>query len=665
MSKKQEQALEEYPQDLVQWGARCMREFGEAKKAIKPWQEKGEEIDSEYRNEAAGSSGDGHRPKRLPLFAADVQTLSASLYGRAPRCTASRRHADAKDDVARVGSLLLERLMNTDIEREDDTYEGALGHCLTDWLLPGFAFAQCRYVTGDPVMAPGQPAQTDPVTGAVIAEAVPEVETFPNEDVRIDYVYWEDVLWGQARVFEDVPWWATRKPMSRKAFAERFGKEALTRATPATKKGKPPSPWERIEVWEIRFKAEKCIVWWVEGQNVALEHQPDPHGLPGFWLHPPPLMANATTRKYLPRPFYALHQDAYRKIDKLYSRMDELADAVRVAGLYDQASPEIKRLFSEDARNNLLGCKNWRALAEKGGLQGAIDWFPIEPVVQAIAQIQSMLSVEIDLLHQATGWSDILRGEATQAGATATEQRVKAKSGSTRINKMQDQFARFASGLLSIKAQLIAKHFSPETIAKRANAEFLPERDQQFVGPAIELIKSDISGFRIEVKPEAVAMADFAAIKSERTEVLATLAGFFQTIGPVVEAMGPESMPHLMRLAQWTVAGVRGSSEAEGAIDAMVTDMEQRLAQAKANPQPPQPSPEQMKVQATQMKVEGDIKKEQLKQQGEMQRLQAETFAKAQQEMVQREQNVLEAQQKAAISQAARAMAPKKPGGMP
>ena len=73
----------------------------------------------------------------------------------------------------------------------------------------------------------------------------------------------------------------------------------------------------------------------------------------------------------------------------------------------------------------------------------------------------------MNLLFQVTGMSDIMRGQST-AGATATEQALKAKFASTRVQEFQNEFARFASDTQRIKAEIISKHFDPQTIAERS-----------------------------------------------------------------------------------------------------------------------------------------------------------------------------------------------------
>src|SRR4029078_11433264 len=116
--------------------SRWMVEFGAARKATDDWRKKGDDIDKEFRNESPRA---GEYDCRLPLFTSDVQTMIAMLYGQVPRATVARRFGDANDNLARVAGEILERIINTDISRDSDTYVQALRCCLMDFFLPGFA----------------------------------------------------------------------------------------------------------------------------------------------------------------------------------------------------------------------------------------------------------------------------------------------------------------------------------------------------------------------------------------------------------------------------------------------------------------------------------------------------------------------------------------------
>ncbi|MDB4312223.1 hypothetical protein N9937_02210, partial [bacterium] len=123
---------------------------------------------------------------RLNLFHSNVSTLQSMLYGNLPKVTVNRRHQDPADDVGRVASMIMERLLNNDIQDNGKEYNSVLRATLQDRLLPGLGCARVRY-------------EMDSSEGSVI-----------REDAPVDYYHWRDVAWGWARTFSDIPWIAFR-----------------------------------------------------------------------------------------------------------------------------------------------------------------------------------------------------------------------------------------------------------------------------------------------------------------------------------------------------------------------------------------------------------------------------------------------------------------------
>jgi hypothetical protein len=167
--------------------------------------------------------------------------------------------------------------------------------------------------------------------------------------------------------------------------------------------------------------------------------------------------------------------------------------------------------------------------------------------------------------------------------------------------------------------------------------------DAQLAMQAAELIKSGESGaYRIEVKAESVAMQDFTAMKSERMEVLAGLSQFLMAAGPLMQA-APAATPFLLQMLQWSLSGVKGSSEIEAVLDRAIEQAQQTQGQGAA-------PPPDTKLLSMQMRGQQEMAKEQAKLQGDLVRIQAETQAADQREQSQATWNVREAAQKAFVS---------------
>lgn len=657
MEAKEVTDAAEKPKTGPEWLAYWTAEFKAARNAVRTWHEQCDKIDRILRDERQGNEVED---SRLELFYADLQTREAMLYGKPPEVAVDRRHADAADDDARVASTILERLLNTDIERKSDGYRSALRYALKDRQRGGWGLARVRYVMEEEEV-PETPAITDEATGQELAPAVPKTMRKVFEDVETDYVHWRDQLWSPRRIFHEMGWWAHRAQLSRDDLVEEFGEEVAkdvplngkdlaARETDAETRD---HPWGRADVWEIWSKDHETVFWFVESYGV-LRSKPDPYELEGFFPFPEPMAVLPTTSKLVPRPDYTVTQDIDREIDVVSARIQRLTKAMRVTGTYDGGVPEIGLMLEETYDGKMIPAENWGKFVEKGGLKGSTDWFPLEMVANALALLVERRRELIDLRHQLAGSSDLMRGQASTPNVTASEQRIKAKFGSVRIQAQQDEFARFASGLQDLRAQLIAKFFDKATILQRCNCEFTADADR--ASAAVDLIKSDVSKWRIEVKPESINLQDFAALKEERTEVLTALGGFFQSMAPITQSM-PGSLPFVLEMAQWFVAGLRGAKSIEGVFDRAIEGAKAQAAQ----PQPQQaPDP---KLITQQMKGQQDLQKIQAELQADLVRTNAEVTADAQREENQATWNVREAAQKQAVSNAMKPMQPMKPGG--
>lgn len=629
------------------WAQRWAVELKAAQDAVKSWHEQGKRIIKRYKDVRETTKAE---ESRWNLFTANVQTQQSLLYGKTPAVSVDRRFADANDDVARVAGEILSRLLNSDVERDSDSYADALAYALQDRLLPGFGAVRIRYVVETEV-TPETPAVVAP-DGRVLAEAVPGVERKTYECVETDYLHWRDMLWSPARVWHEVRWVAFRGELGKEQVTQRFGAQvadaipyALTTSAKEDRSEGAVDPWARAVVWEIWDKSTRRVFWYLEGHGVTLDSKPDPLGLESFFPCPRPLLANATTDEYLPRPDFVLAQDLYDAVDTLTTRIDSLTAAVAVRGVFDKSSGSLQQLLTSGGGNKLIPVDNWAMFAEKGGLRGVVDWLPLEEVVNAITVLDQRRETAKAALYEVTGMSDLLRGQAVAANATATEQSIKARFASVRLQALQDEFARFASDVQRLKAEVVAKHYDAETILSVANAQAM--FDAQLAQQAVALIKSDVSKYRVVVKPESVSMTDFAQLQSERTGMLQAVTAFMTGAAPLAQQM-PGSLPFLLRMLQWFVSGQRGASEIEGVLDQAVAAAE---AQAQQPQQAPPPDP---KLLLAQVKAQGDLAKVQAETQARLVELNAEVQADEQRERNQRVENVLEAAAKQQLSQAGR-----------
>lgn len=609
---------EKYPDTPNGWYRRWSAEFSAAKKTFARWHKEGDRVVRRFLDDRRGDLYDfAENTTRLNLFHSNITTLMSMLYGRIPKVEVDRRFADADDDTARVAGEILSRMLNTDIEEAGEDVASVFRNCLQDRLLPGLGTARVKYEfeqgkrTKEAIMK----------DGVEMAPAVEE-EYVKNEWVDIIYTFWKDVLWSPCRTYGELRWKAFRNYMTREQVKERFKltDQQLDQINFSTKSPLKVSRYDnddsanpQAEIWEIWDKIRRKVFYYTEGFEQILEQQDDPLELEGFWPDPPPMIANLTTTKYLPRSDFALAQDLYNEIDELETRITWLTRACKAVGVYDKTQKGVERMLSEGVENDLIPVDNWAMFAEKNGIAGVVNWMPLADIVNAVDVLTQKQNEKIQKLYQVTGMNDIMRGAAT-AGTeriSATQRQLEANYGSIRIEALQNEFSRWVSDLQSLKAEIIAKHFEPYCIIQQSNIMATP--DAQYAEAAIQLIKNPASSrWRITVRPETLAIADYAQLKQERTEYIMGLSQFLQSAAPMLEQF-PQGLPFLMKLMKWGMTGFRGSNEIEGVVDQAITAVEK-------TPPPEKPDPAAEKAKMEMQKMQMEMQMEQQKQAAETQR---------------------------------------------
>jgi hypothetical protein len=583
------------PSGLAQrWGM----EIEASQKELLKFQEDGDRITRRYLDKRDEW---GVEESRVNLFWSSTKVLMSLLYARPPKADVARSFLDADDDTARVAGQIMQRLLNKSFDDNVSNWDAAIRQSIEDWIVVGMGQGWMRYEVETQIDV--IPAQIDPLTGI---ELVPEqeVERVVDEDAPIDYIFWKDFFYSPARVWEEVRWVARRVYMTRDQLVARFGEE-IGNAVPLFKRAATDindqtpknDPWSKAEVYEIWSKTDQKVYWYANGAATILDVKDDPLQLDGFFPCPKPLVANVTSSNFIGRADFIFAQDQFNELDEINTRITWLTRAAKVVGLYDRNNDGIQRLFSQAAENQLIPVDNWAGFAEGGGIKGKVDWAPIEQIVNAINQLRQYRQDKTMQIYEVLGISDIMRG-SSKATETATAQNIKAQFGSTRIQLNQFYIAEWVTNLLRIKAEIISKHFQPETIAARSNIERTP--DAQYAQPAIQLIKDEkMAEYRISIEADSMAALDWNAERDGAVQFMQGLGAFISQVGPMAQQV-PGSAPYFLKLMQWAVSKFRVSNQIEGVLDQAIAQL-----QNQGMPQQQGPSPmQQAEVAAEQAKAQ-------------------------------------------------------------
>jgi len=570
------------PADLAK---RWEKELQAAKRELSKFHQTGRKLVNLYLDERDSAAFD-NRDSKLNLFWSNIEVLKSSLYAKPPRVDVSNAYKDSEDDVSRVAGNILQRLLNHAVEEDDEsTFPDITRQAVSDYLIVGLGQVWYRYEveTEESEIA----AVMDPQTGQELSPAMP-FEQITSEECPADYVYWEDFWWSPTRTWGEVRWVARRVYMNREELIARFG-EKIGKVIPISKArskndgiGPQNDPWEKAGVFEIWDKTTESVYWHVLGFDLICDHKDDPLKLRGFFPCPPPLIANITTSKVMPRADYLLAQDQYTQIDELSTRLKYLIKACKMVGVYDKNSTAIGRVFQEGMENQMLPVDNWAAFAEKGGLKGQMDFIPIEVAMTVIQGLTAQRDVLKTNLYEVLGIGDIMRG-MTNPDETLGAQQLKAQFGGNRLQFKQQQIGGWVASGQRIKAQIICDKWQPQTILQRSN--IMRSHDAQIAPQAVEMLKqdSDDKMYRITIESETMAMIDWAQERDSRTQFMTAVGSFVQSVTPLIQAQ-PAAAPVVLQMMKWGLGGFRVGKEIESVLDQAI-----QAAQQPAQPEPPKP----------------------------------------------------------------------------
>jgi hypothetical protein len=438
---------------------------------------------------------------------------------------------------------------------------------------------------------------------------------------------------------------------------------------------KTVSYFKKAEIHEIWNKADRKVYWIPVGSpGLVLEVKEDPLKLENFWPCPDPMFSTQTTDTVIPVPDYYEYQDQAQELDDLTNRIAMVTTAVRANGVYDASQKGIERLLQEGTDNKLVPVDNWAAYQEKGGSKGVIDLIPMQEIAQVLLWLYEARSQVKADLFEISGISDLVRGQGNP-NETATAQRIKGQFASNRLQSKRELVARFCRDTIRIMAEIISEIFTDDTLlemsgigiqfrddVRKAGQEVPqppppqlppeaqqapPEVQQQLMHQAqmqaqqqyqqqvmqaqqakeqelqaqwqeaLKILRSDkLRGFRVEIETDSTIQPDAEEAKQSATELFtATLQGL-QGAGEIV-MQAPELADPIGNLLMFVYRQFRVGRTMEASLEESLDKMQKRIEAAQG--QPPPPSPEQIKAQAEQQKMQAQMQMDQQNHQLEMQ----------------------------------------------
>lgn len=458
--------------------------------------------------------------RRLSVLWSNIETLKPACYAKVPNCVVLRRFKDA-DPVGRVASEVLERAIEASLDSYD--FDQVLKSVRDDFLLYARGIPWVRYTAefgpaptgmagasgdsyGEPdikggptsglgklvngaksILGLGKPETVGSTTVVEKEGAGTPEEIVTNERTICDHVCLNDFRTNAARNWSEVRWGSRLAYMSRAALKKRFGDKIG---------GQVPLDWKpenqsSVDAQKAEQFNKACIyeiwdkdsgkVYWISKSwpQAPLDVRKDPLGLKDFFPFPKPAFGTLAADALIPIPDYIYYQDQANEVDELTLRINILTKAMRMVGLYAaDEKTNLQNVFRQSAENEMIPVDTWAAFKEKGGVQGVVEWVPVQQIAFVLKQLNEIREENFNLIYQITGISDIMRGD-TDPNETAAAQGLKSTWGSSRVREKQKEMARIARDIMRIMGEIIAEKYSIDTLKRMTNVKLLTNSEKQ------------------------------------------------------------------------------------------------------------------------------------------------------------------------------------------
>jgi hypothetical protein len=580
-----------------------------ADKEEKDWRDEANDLTKRYR--ACDKAAD--RNVAFNIYAANVRTTLPALYNSQPTPDIRRRYdtqtqmpelppgidpamaqqfmaqmqaqAKAQKQQIQDAADALERAIEIewDSGRCDSAFRAAVG----DRVRVGRGVVRVRYEpTFAKAEAPKIKADAEPVEAA---------EAVVWESAPIEFVPWDRFRRGPGRVWDDVPWIAFAHLLTRDDVVQlnpdigkRITLDYLQDGAKDDNDGPKATPdvFKRALVWEIWDKEKREVVFITEShKSEPLRVEPDPLKLTGFFCIPEPMYGDRESSSLVPLTDWRLYKDQAEELDQITQRIAAMIKAIKFRGVYSGAMDSLQKL--ETALDG--------EMVPADGAPPDVDfdraiWFwPVEKavtVLQALYAQREMIKQEI---YELSGIADIMRG-SSDPNETLGAQQLKAQWGSGRVQESQRDVQRCARELIRMQCEIIAEHFSTETLSLMTGVQLNEETRA--------MIASDqLRHWSIDIETDSTIQADLSQAQTNIGNFLAGFAQFTQAIGPAVQA-GVIPLEAATDLLAAFARTYRLGRTAEMALERIGDPAEQDGGLPGQPGQQPKPDPEAEKAQA-------------------------------------------------------------------
>ena len=544
--------------------------------------------------------------KNYNIFYSNVQTLDANLGINNPKPDIQRRFLKRIDgdplksntyaEVARVLSGAVEFVVDTssvnDIIKQDIHNTDVVGR------------------------------------GVAWVEYNPTIETDENgqeyvsyRDIHLDSLKYDEYLCSTAEC-EAVVWWKARRHLlSRKDIYQRFGYSTDDSELRYTPDKDNDTVLKRGEVWEIWDKNDKkrIFILMTHKNHELLEVTEDPYRLECFFPCAE-LCFIRQNNSVIPVPEYLIYEKQAKLVEMLEKKIANVSDAVKYVLVSGSQDKGVAQQITAARHGTVITIQSNDV---QGSIQNMLGVVPYADASNMITALEDLKERTKQNIYDITGISDLMRG-MSDPRETAKAQQIKGVFGSLRFQARQMMVQDHRRKIYRIIAEIIAEHYDEPTLAEMT-CTYLPTEEQKMAMQAqiemaqaqgqdvgqdvldkynsmvnqptwdavMGILRSDrLRNYTVDVETTATAFDDHEAQQEAIDKITATYIQMAQ----LANELSPELVKGFIPIMRMNLSSCKLSSaisrQLEESLDAAYKSVEQE------SKQPPQPTPEQEKLQA-------------------------------------------------------------------
>lgn len=583
-----------------------------------------DEIEKRAEGGKLYSMSRGRRKGKYPAWWS-INKIRRPLYFSRLGIPIGRDTSEAGDDtIAATAALLKERIARNfpkDIDLKD-----VIESCRDDFAATDFTIARGYYerkeikekvkeylkvskdaTTGEPVAVD---SKGRPYTGPDVLQDEDGTFVYTDQviDVEDERVCIEPISYDHIYIDPDIKRWnrcrrlAFELYFSKPEFTEMFGAEALTELKFAAWEDNDESfeKNQTIQVFEYWDDYDKETYWFSKSSRKFLKPINDLYSdvevpvsngrlnLKKFWPCTPPVILNASSKKFWPTPEYYQINDLFLEVDNLFSKMMRTTRAIRAKLMFDNNIEGLESALSELSESEAIGVPNLSAALTKAGgnINNAAQYLDISTLTQSLEVTYKALEQRLNLIYKLTGTSDLLQGLITDGTQrTFGERQMTEKYALNQIAEPQSKMADFNRDILELGCEIIIKNFKDESIAKYTIPKTLPPEHQKNYSSALQLLKDDNQRFRIELETDSTIAINEQYDKQMRQELTNTITSSLEKAADIAT-----SQPALLQLElhalKFLIQGFRQSKLFQGEFTTAIDDVIKQSEDAQKNAKP-------------------------------------------------------------------------------